>query len=178
MAALFGPVMVVWFAVITVGGLVHVVANPDVLVSVNPWYGIRFLVSHGLVGLTVLGLVFLAVTGAEALYADLGHFGRKPIQIAWFALVLPSLIINYFGQGALVLARPEAIENPFYLLYPEWALVPDGHPRDARDHHRQPGGDHRRFLADTPGDPARLVASLRHHAHIRNPSPDRSTCRA
>jgi KUP system potassium uptake protein len=123
-AALFGPVMVVWFAVITVGGLVQIVANPDVLVAINPWYGLRFVVAHGLVGLTVLGLVFLAVTGAEALYADLGHFGRKPIQIAWFALVLPSLIINYFGQGALVLARPEAIENPFYLLYPEWALVP------------------------------------------------------
>jgi KUP system potassium uptake protein len=123
-AALFGPIMVVWFAVITVGGLAQIVANPDVLVAINPWYGIRFLVTHGLVGLTVLGLVFLAVTGAEALYADLGHFGRKPIQIAWLALVLPSLIVNYFGQGALVLARPEAIENPFYLLFPEWALVP------------------------------------------------------
>jgi len=87
-------------------------------------YGIRFVVSHDLVGLTVLGLVFLAVTGAEALYADLGHFGRKPIQMAWFVLVLPSLIINYFGQGALVLLHPEAIENPFYLLFPSWALIP------------------------------------------------------
>jgi KUP system potassium uptake protein len=114
----------VWFVVIAAGGLVHVVANPDVLVSVNPWYGIRFLLNHGLIGLTVLGLVFLAVTGAEALYADLGHFGREPIQLAWVLLVLPSLVINYFGQGALVLARPEAIESPFYLLYPEWALVP------------------------------------------------------
>jgi KUP system potassium uptake protein len=98
--------------------------NPEVLVAINPWYGIGFLVRHGLIGLTVLGLVFLAVTGAEALYADLGHFGRKPIQTAWFGLILPALTLNYFGQGALVLAHPEAIENPFYLLYPDWALVP------------------------------------------------------
>ncbi len=87
-------------------------------------YGIRFLLRHGLIGLTVLGLVFLAVTGAEALYADLGHFGRKPIQTAWFGLILPALTLNYFGQGALVLQHPEALENPFYLLYPDWALVP------------------------------------------------------
>jgi KUP system potassium uptake protein len=123
-ASFFGPVTVLWFSVLALGGLYHVIQNPDVLVAVNPWYGIRFLASHGLIGLTVLGLVFLAVTGAEALYADLGHFGRKPIQTAWFGLVLPALTLNYFGQGALVLARPEAIENPFYLLYPEWALVP------------------------------------------------------
>lgn len=123
-AAFFGPITVVWFLALAVGGLVHLVGNPDVLVALNPWYGIRFLVKHGLVGLTVLGLVFLAVTGAEALYADLGHFGRKPIQAAWFSLVLPCLLINYFGQGALVLARPDALGNPFYLLYPEWALIP------------------------------------------------------
>ncbi len=102
----------------------HLVSNPEVLVAINPWYGIRFLFRHGLIGLTVLGLVFLAVTGAEALYADLGHFGRKPIQTAWFGLILPALTLNYFGQGALVLAHPEALENPFYLLYPDWALVP------------------------------------------------------
>jgi KUP system potassium uptake protein len=123
-AALFGPITVVWFIALLVGGLVQIFANPDVLVAVNPWYGIRFLFKHGLIGLTVLGLVFLAVTGAEALYADLGHFGRKPIQLAWFVLVLPSLVINYFGQGALVLAHPETVDDPFYLLYPEWALIP------------------------------------------------------
>ncbi|MCK9909574.1 KUP/HAK/KT family potassium transporter, partial [Microbacteriaceae bacterium K1510] len=93
-------------------------------VALNPFYGIKFVIKHGVVGLTVLGLVFLAVTGAEALYADLGHFGRKPIQTAWLSFVLPALVVNYFGQGALVLTNPQALESPFYLLYPEWALVP------------------------------------------------------
>ena len=123
-AKYFGPITVVWFLALAVGGLIHIFDNPDVFVALNPWYGARFLLNHGLVGLTVLGLVFLAVTGAEALYADLGHFGRKPIQAAWFSLVLPALLLNYFGQGALVLAHPTALENPFYLLYPEWALIP------------------------------------------------------
>ena len=123
-AAFFGPVTIVWFTVLALGGVVHLFINPEVLVAVNPLYGIRFLLRHGLIGLTVLGLVFLAVTGAEALYADLGHFGRKPIQTAWFGLILPALTLNYFGQGALVLQHPEALENPFYLLYPDWALVP------------------------------------------------------
>jgi KUP system potassium uptake protein len=123
-ASFFGPIMIIWFITLAIGGLVHLVVTPEVLVAVNPWYGVRFLLRHGLIGLTVLGLVFLAVTGAEALYADLGHFGRKPIQSAWLGLVLPSLVINYFGQGALILAHPEAIENTFYLLYPDWALVP------------------------------------------------------
>jgi KUP system potassium uptake protein len=123
-AAFFGPITVVWFIVLAIGGLAHIYLNPEVLVAFNPWYGIRFLLRHGLIGLTVLGLVFLAVTGAEALYADLGHFGRKPIQTAWFSLVLPALVLNYFGQGALLLQHPEALENPFYLLYPDWALVP------------------------------------------------------
>jgi KUP system potassium uptake protein len=123
-AAFFGPITGIWFVAIALGGIVQIVANPDVLVALNPIYGINFILKHGLIGLTVLGLVFLAVTGAEALYADLGHFGRKPIQTAWIGLVLPSLTINYFGQGALVLSKPETINSPFYLLYPEWALVP------------------------------------------------------
>jgi KUP system potassium uptake protein len=95
-----------------------------VLASINPVYGIRFLAGHGVIGLVTLGAVFLAVTGAEALYADLGHFGRTPIQAAWIVVVLPSLALNYLGQGALVLANPKAIENPFFLLYPDWALLP------------------------------------------------------
>ena len=123
-AKYFGPITIVWFITLSVGGLIHIVGNPDVLVALNPWYGLKFVFKHKLIGLTVLGLVFLAVTGAEALYADLGHFGRKPIQAAWFWLVLPALLINYFGQGALVLARPDALHNPFYLLYPDWALFP------------------------------------------------------
>ena len=123
-ATFFGPIMIVWFLALIVGSLPHIINSPDVLVALNPWYGVTFVFKHGLVGLIVLGLVFLAVTGAEALYADLGHFGRKPIQAAWFWLVLPALLINYFGQGALVLARPDALKNPFYLLYPDWALIP------------------------------------------------------
>ncbi|HKZ97818.1 MAG TPA: potassium transporter Kup [Hyphomicrobiaceae bacterium] len=123
-AQFFGPVTAIWFVVLALGGIVQIIANPVVLAAVSPWYGLQFLWGNGLLGLTVLGLVFLAVTGAEALYADLGHFGRLPIQAAWIGFVFPALTINYFGQGALVLARPEAIENPFYLLYPEWALVP------------------------------------------------------
>jgi KUP system potassium uptake protein len=95
-----------------------------VLAALSPHHGIHFVATNGLVGLTVMGLVFLAVTGAEALYADLGHFGRKPIQMAWLAAVQPALILNYFGQGALLLAHPETIDNPFYRLYPSWALIP------------------------------------------------------
>jgi len=123
-AAFFGPVMMIWFIVIALGGLWHIFAEPRVLLAINPIYGIRFLANHGVIGLVTLGAVFLAVTGAEALYADLGHFGRSPIQAAWIAVVLPSLALNYFGQGALVLSDPKAIENPFFLLFPEWALLP------------------------------------------------------
>jgi KUP system potassium uptake protein len=123
-AAFFGPITLVWFIAIAGAGVWHVAADPSVLAAVNPVYGVRFLANHGMIGLITLGAVFLAVTGAEALYADLGHFGRKPIQIAWVAIVLPSLAVNYLGQGALVLANPKAIENPFFLLYPDWALLP------------------------------------------------------
>jgi KUP system potassium uptake protein len=118
-AALFGPVMVVWFLAIAAAGLMHVSDNPVVLAALDPTHAVRFLYEHGHIGLVALGLVFLAVTGGEALYADLGHFGRRPIQAAWLGLVLPALAINYFGQGALVLADPSAIENPFYRLVPE-----------------------------------------------------------
>ncbi|AHB49448.1 potassium transporter Kup [Hyphomicrobium nitrativorans NL23] len=123
-AQFFGPLTVFWFLMLGGGGLWHVVDNPSVLAALNPWYGLQFLVSHGLLGLTVFGFVFLAVTGAEALYADLGHFGRKPIQVAWVGFVFPALMLNYMGQGALVLADASTIQNPFYRLYPEWALVP------------------------------------------------------
>jgi KUP system potassium uptake protein len=122
--AFFGPVMVVWFVVIGVFGLLHFVREPSIIAAVNPWHAIAFMAGHGHVGFVTLGAVFLAVTGAEALYADLGHFGRRPIQAAWLFLVLPSLTLNYLGQGALVLGDPATIENPFFLLAPGWALVP------------------------------------------------------
>src|ERR1700722_10905546 len=123
-ASFFGPVMVIWFFIIAVAGAAHVASRPKILFAFNPFYAVAFLLSHGKIGLVTLGAVFLAVTGAEALYADLGHFGRKPIQTAWVGLVLPSLALNYLGQGALVLNDPKALESPFFLLYPDWALLP------------------------------------------------------
>jgi KUP system potassium uptake protein len=123
-SAFFGPITVVWFIVIAVAGGVHVFDDPGVFAAINPLYALSFLLGNGLLGLVTLGAVFLVVTGSEALYADLGHFGRKPIQTAWFYLVLPALLINYFGQGALVLAHPQAISDPFYRLVPESMLLP------------------------------------------------------
>jgi len=123
-ARFFGPITLVWFIVLAIGGLTHIVDDLRVFYALNPWYGVHFVATHGAVGLAVMGLIFLVVTGAEALYADLGHFGRRPIQMAWLWIVQPALILNYLGQGALLLAKPDAIENPFYLLYPSWALIP------------------------------------------------------
>ncbi len=123
-ASLFAPIMVIWFVAIAAAGLLHIRDDPGVLAAINPAYAVMFLHGHGDIGLVTLGLVFLVVTGGEALYADLGHFGRVPIQAAWFGLVLPALVLNYFGQGAKVLAEPTAIENPFYRLVPEMLLLP------------------------------------------------------
>ena len=123
-AAFFGPIMMLWFVAIAAGGIWQIGQNFRVLLAFNPWYGVNFLLHHGIVGFYTLGAVFLVVTGAEALYADLGHFGRGPIRVAWLVVVLPALLINYLGQGALVLANPKAVENPFFLLFPDWALLP------------------------------------------------------
>jgi KUP system potassium uptake protein len=123
-ASLFGPITAVWFAAIAIPGLSWIASDPTILWALSPHFGVHFLLNHGIVSLYTLGAVFLAVTGAEALYADLGHFGRRPIQLAWLFVVLPSLALNYLGQGALVLAHPAATENPFFLLYPHWARLP------------------------------------------------------
>ncbi len=123
-AAFFGPVMMVWFVAIALPGIYYIAKSPGILLAFNPAYGIEFLLRHGAVGLATLGAVFLAVTGAEALYADLGHFGKRPIQLAWLGLVLPALALNYLAQGAAVLADPKVVKNPFYLLFPDWALLP------------------------------------------------------
>ena len=123
-ASAFGPVMIVWFSSLALMGLVHISDDPSVLAAINPWYAVDFLFTHGTIGMVTLGAVFLAVTGGEALYADLGHFGRKPIQAGWLYFVLPSLLINYFGQGALVLSHPAALENSFYRMVPEILLLP------------------------------------------------------
>ncbi|HZP10699.1 potassium transporter Kup [Methyloceanibacter sp.] len=123
-ATFFGPITVVWFIALAFGGAWHVAQTPAVLAAFNPLHGVSFLLSNGLIGLLTLGAVFLVVTGAEALYADLGHFGRGPIKMAWLTICLPALTINYLGQGALLLADPHAIDNPFFLLYPSWMLAP------------------------------------------------------
>ena len=124
MGIAFGPVMLLWFATLAVLGLVNIAANPTILHALSPVYGVEFLLANQAMALVAMGNVVLAVTGAEALYADMGHFGRKPISRAWFAFVLPALVLNYFGQGALILGDAEAAKNPFYLSAPEWALYP------------------------------------------------------
>ena len=123
-ATFFGPIMLVWFASIAVLGASHIGDAPRIIMAFNPLNGLHFLSSHGMIGFLVLGSVFLAVTGAEALYADMGHFGCRPIQIAWIVLILPSLVLNYLGQGALILSNPAAVADPFFLAAPEWALLP------------------------------------------------------
>ena len=120
----FGPVTVVWFIAIALTGAVQIVKNPAVLVAISPLHALRFCFEHYAIAFITLGAVFLCVTGAEALYADMGHFGKRPIRLAWFALVMPCLMLNYFGQGALVLADPAAASNPFFLMTPAWALIP------------------------------------------------------
>ena len=123
-AAFFGPVMCIWFAVIAIAAVPPLWRHPEVLFAMNPIYALSFMLHHGMIGFITLGAVFLAVTGAEALYADLGHFGKRPIQTAWLFMVFPSLALNYLGQGALLIGEPKAIENPFFLMFPAWALLP------------------------------------------------------
>jgi KUP system potassium uptake protein len=123
-ATFFGPIMVIWFLVLATAGAVQIVSNPSVLLAINPYYAVSFMLDNGAIALVTLGAVFLVITGSEALYADLGHFGRRPIQTAWVVLVLPCLLLNYFGQGALVLTDPSAMVDPFYRLVPEPLLLP------------------------------------------------------
>jgi KUP system potassium uptake protein len=120
----FGPITLVWFAVLSVLGLVHIFHNPEILWAISPHYAIGFMWANPGITFIILGAVVLCVTGAEALYADLGHFGKKPIRLAWFSVVMPALVLNYFGQGALLLKNPAAVKNPFYLMAPDWALIP------------------------------------------------------
>ena len=123
-ASFFGPVMCIWFAIIAIAAITPIMRHPEILQALNPMYAVSFMLHHGIIGFITLGAVFLAVTGAEALYADLGHFGMRPIQTAWLFIVLPSLALNYMGQGALVIGDPKALENPFFLMFPDWALIP------------------------------------------------------
>ncbi|MEQ1534354.1 MAG: potassium transporter Kup [Burkholderiaceae bacterium] len=120
----FGPITLVWFAVLAVLGVMHIATNPAILWAISPHYALGFMWANPGITFIILGAVVLCVTGAEALYADLGHFGKKPIRLAWFSVVMPALVLNYFGQGALLLKNPEAVKNPFYLMAPDWALIP------------------------------------------------------
>ena len=122
--ALFGPVMLIWFLTLGFAGVLNIVAAPEVMAAINPAHAWHFLTQHGFGSFIVLGAVFLAVTGAEALYADMGHFGKRPIRLAWFSCAFPALVLNYFGQGALLIGNPKALENPFFLMFPNWALYP------------------------------------------------------
>ncbi|WP_449258926.1 potassium transporter Kup [Chlorobium limicola] len=120
----FGPIIMIWFSVLAVLGVTEIIRYPEILKAIAPWYGINFLLTNQIHGFLVLGAVFLSVTGAEALYADMGHFGKKPIRLTWIFFVLPALLLNYFGQGALLLASPHESHHPFYALVPSWALIP------------------------------------------------------
>ena len=121
---LFGPIMIIWFATLAALGVMHIVRAPAVIAALNPYYAVSFMSEHLLQAYVVLGSIFLVLTGSEALYADMGHFGARPIRIAWYGLVMPALVLNYFGQGALLLNEPKAIANPFYLMTPDWATLP------------------------------------------------------
>ena len=120
----FGPVTLIWFLTIAVLGVSHIVTHPEILWAMSPHYAVGFMWAHPGITFIILGAVVLCVTGAEALYADLGHFGKRPIRLAWFGVAMPALTLNYFGQGALLLAEPEAVKNPFFMMAPDWALVP------------------------------------------------------
>ncbi|MBP7484186.1 MAG: potassium transporter Kup, partial [Aquabacterium sp.] len=120
----FGPITLIWFIVLAVLGVSHIVTNPAVLMAMSPHYAVNFIVEHPKMAFVALGAVILCATGAEALYADMGHFGKRPIRLAWFSLVMPALLLNYFGQGAMLLAHPENVANPFFEMAPHWALYP------------------------------------------------------
>jgi len=121
---LFGPVILIWLCCLAITGVLQILQAPQILEAVYPWHVVQFLIVNKLHGFMVLGAVFLVVTGTEALYADMGHFGTRPIRLTWFAVVFPSLILNYFGQGALLLGRPEVAPHPFYAMVPSWAMWP------------------------------------------------------
>ena len=168
-AAFFGPVMCVWFAVIAIAAVPQIARHPEVLLALNPLHAVSFMLHHGMIGFVTLGAVFLAVTGAEALYADLGHFGKRPIQTAWLFIVLPALALNYLGQGALADRRSQGDREPVLPDVPGLGADPDGRAGDGGDRDREPGRHHRRLFADAAGDPARPAAALRNPPHLGSP---------
>lgn len=164
---LFAPVMLLWFIVLAVLGARSIISNPEVLQALNPKWALNFFMEYKKVSFFALGAVVLSITGVEALYADMGHFGKFPIRLAWFTVVLPSLVLNYFGQGALLLKNPEAIKNPFFLLA-RLGADPAADSGDPGDGDRFTGGDFRRLLADSPGGAPGLSVADAHHSHLGN----------
>ncbi len=162
----FGPVMLLWFVAIALVGIVGTVQHPAVLAAFNPVAGLRLLVGHGWAGYAVLGAVVLCFSGTEALFADLGHFGRRPIVLAWYVVVLPAVALNYLGQGALLLQDPGAAANPFFAIVPHWALYPAGRVGDGGHGHRLAGADLGRVLPDAAGDQHGVRAALRRGPHV------------
>ena len=158
---MFGPVMLAWFVTIAAMGISGIVQHPSVFAALNPVHGLSYLFSNGATGFWVLGAVFLCVTGAEALYADMGHFGRRPIKLAWYAIVFPSLILNYAGQAALVLGRRADRRQYFLSALSRSSPAAADRIGNCCDRHRQPVDDHRRVLDDASGNPARLAAEAR-----------------
>jgi hypothetical protein len=165
--------MLLWFTTLAVLGIKEVFAAPEVLKCINPAYAWQFFTDNGWKGFHLLGSVFLVLTGAEALYADMGHFGKKPIRAAWFGLVLPALFLNYLGQGALVLGDPATAANPFYRLAPSWALYPLVFARHRGSGHRLTSPHLRLVLADHAGGATRLHPAHGHRTHLLlHPRPD------
>lgn len=165
---LFAPIMLTWFLILAGLGLRSIIANPEVLHALNPMWAVHFFLEYKTVSFIALGAVVLSITGVEALYADMGHFGKFPIRLAWFTVVLPSLTLNYFGQGALLLKNPEAIKNPFFLLAPDWALIPLLIIAALGDGNCLAGGYLWRLLIDASGGTSGIFVADAHYSHLRN----------
>ncbi len=158
--------MTIWFASIAALGLAHIGDNPSILKALSPHYALLFMIGHPRVAFIALGAVVLCVTGAEALYADMGHFGKRPIRLAWFGIAMPALLLNYFGQGAMLLATPGKVGNPVLRDGAGVGALPADRARHVRRGDRVAGAHHRRVLGHQAGDPARLPAAHAHRAHV------------
>ena len=165
----FGPIILLWFAVLAATGVWQIVQEPTIVQALDPRRAFEFLRERGWHVFAAVGAIVLALTGAEALYADMGHFGRRPIQIAWTGIVLPALALNYMGQGALLMRDPGALDNPFFRLFSSAWLMPGAGAGDLRGGDRIAGGDLRRLLDDAPGDPARRPAAHARRLHVGEP---------
>jgi KUP system potassium uptake protein len=164
--AFSGPIMMLWFITIALLGIGGIARSPRVLTAISPHYAITFLIHSGWIGFGVLGEVFLAVTGGEALYADLGHVGRNPIRTTWYLVVLPALLLSYAGQTAQLLEHPNLKGNPFSLLAPDWLIYPNSRSGDSRDDHRKPGDHYGIILPHASGDAAWLVSRIAHPSNL------------